>query len=127
MRPRGGAPSTLPIVKPLFVLGFKSAPSRPPWPTLPRRRRARPTVSRRLSSERRRQAERREQRGSEGRDLGDEAVLDAEHVELERAELRVAVLAEVARGGRHPVRKGREQAAPAFPQGVPQGRARQVS
>ena len=62
------------------------------------------------AGQRRRQAERREQRGAERRDLGDRAVLDAQHVELERPELRVARPAQVARRRRHPVGQRRQQA-----------------
>src|SRR4051794_374621 len=45
-----------------------------------------------------REAELREQRGVEGRDLGDRAVLAAQDVELERAPLGVTRAPEVARG-----------------------------
>src|SRR5438105_3538722 len=46
---------------------------------------------------------------AERRDLDNLAVRDPQHIEFERAEGAVARSPQVARGGRHPVRKGRYQ------------------
>src|SRR3984893_18900414 len=68
-----------------------------------------------LRLQRRGQFEQREQSGAERRDLGNRSTLDAQDVELERAELGVAGTPEVACGGRHAVGHRRDEPPVAVP------------
>src|SRR3954447_7262918 len=70
------------------------------------------------ASDRRRQPELREERWSERRDLADLPVDDAEHVELERAEDRIAGGAEVAGARRQAIGGGRQQPPLALAKGI---------